>query len=211
MSGEALMGRNGFSAAGRLVLDDNGDVAYAMLKTANSVSSGDTLYAYITDVMVAENEEGDEVVSFNMISVDGREEYVLTDETKADGFSAGNVVSYTLDGDTMVDVKVVAMAEAKAIWDVRGKSVRFRDNSSVLTDDDTVVIAIDSESGTIADVTAAGSGLDSIVPAGQSGVNEHNEVQYFQNAIYDKDATAENAAKVIIVDVDQHDKSVLDK
>ncbi len=207
MSGETLMNRNGFvMSSARLVLDSDGDVAYAMLKTSASVSSGDTLYAYITDVMTAENADGDTVVSFNMISADGRQEDVLTDETNSRAFSAGNVVSYAMDGDTMVDVEVVSMAAAQPVWDTRGNSVRFRSGalSSILTDDDTVIIAIDSERGTIADVTAAGSGFDSIVPAGQKDADS-----YYANAIFDNAATATNAAKVIIVDVDQHDASVL--
>ena len=200
-----MMGRNGFVVTyARLVLDDDG-IAYAMLKTSTSVNTGDTLYAYITDVMMAENADGDEVVAFNMISVDGRQEDVLTDLSAAGTIAAGDVVEYTMDGDTMVDVSEVTMSSAKAVWDVRGKSVRFRDSSSVLTDDDTIIIAIDSEDDSIADVTYAGSGIDSIVTAGASG-----QGTYYANAIYDNGATATNAAKVIIVDVDQHDKSVLE-
>ena len=206
MTGDDLMARNDikFNNGGRMLTDEDGYVAYLFASTTASVTSGDTLYAYITEVGTALNADEDEAVYFSIITADGKQTEVETDVnvSSVNSYQEGMVISYTMDGDVLVVDDTITMSEAKAIDDASStRRVTFHDGDRKLINEDTVIITIDSSNADdISDVEWAGSNY--LISAGDA-----NADQQYANAIY---AHTDGTIDVIIVDADTTDQSVLD-
>ena len=175
MTGESLKTRNdiNFNAnVGTLVLD--GDEIVALFgATGDTVTSGDKMYGYVVDVLVAENADGDEATFVDIITADGYQDEVETDASTRDAQKlVGKVFSYTMDGDVYaLDDEDVELGE---ITSYSGNVVRISGGRFTLTED-SVVIAIDSSDAPDGKVT------DDITYAGDTPV-EAEEGQ--NNALY---------------------------
>ena len=150
MTGESLMTRNDidFDAKGYLVVNDDEEIIAMYGSTNSTVTSGDKMYGYVVDVLVAENADGDEAVFADIITADGYQDEVETDaSTRNADQLVGKVFSYSMDGDVYaLEDEDVTLGK---ITNINGNVIRILNDETGNTDrvtltDDSVVIAIDS-------------------------------------------------------------------
>ena len=159
MTGESLKTRNGISfvGTGYLIVNNDEEVVAMFGDTNSTVTSGDKMYGYVVDTLVAENADGDEAVFVDIITADGYQDEVETDaSTRNADQMVGKVYSYTMDGDVYaLTEETVTLGE---ITGVNGNVIRIDNNKRYTLTDDSVVIAIDSSdsTGVTDDITYAG-------------------------------------------------------
>ena len=201
MSGADLMAKNDISFAKAYVAVDGNEVGALFATTKASVTTGDKLYGYITEVGMALNGSDKERLYIDVV-IDGKKlENVETDKKSADGWTAGTVISYTMDGDVMCITKETNVNQTAAIKEFNASRVLFYDNSDIsktnrfLLTKDTVIIAIDSSDTD--DVLYAG---DALMAANAEKFNEDGTVKsYYKNAKYY--ANTDGEIEVIFVQV----------
>ena len=201
LTGDQLMAKNNITFSTSYTILDDGDVAYILAYVGGTVTSGDELYAFITDIGTAWNEEDEkEVVVIDAVTATGKVEEVETDIDVDDigNYQAGTVISYAMDGDVLSVVDTITMSDPVAIKDANATRVLFRDGSRALLDKDSVIITIDSEDKDIDEVEFVGNDLI------EAGVKD--ATSYYNNAIYATDA---DGITVIIVDAYTAGYSVL--
>ena len=197
MTGESLKTRNditfGFdeSEFGYLVVDGD-EIVALFAETTSTITSGDKMYGYVVDVLVAENADGDEATYVDMITADGYLDEVETDaSTRNADQLIGKVFSYTMDGEVYaLDEEDVTLG---SITDYTGSVVRISGGRFTLTED-SVVIAIDSSDAPNGDVT------DDIEFAGDTPV-EADDGQ--MNALYV--ANSDGEIEILIVETSLND------
>ena len=176
MTGESLLTRNdiAFDNNGYLVVNSDEEIVALFGATSDTVTSGDKMYGYVVDVLVAENADGDEATFVDIITADGYQDEVETDYSTRNATDLiGNVYSYTMDGDVYaLDSQAVTRGE---ITNINGNAIRIKTTSGtdrVTLTEDSVVIAIDSSDapdGTVTDdIEYAG---DTAVVADEGQIN----------------------------------------
>ena len=187
MTGADLLNRNGIdfqvSPNGYVVTDDDGVIVAMFAKTNMTLTSGAKQYGYIVSSS-RDYVDGEYALVIDVITADGLQEGVVTDKDTIGSFTAGTVISYTMDGDVMV-ISAETNLVYGAIQTNTADRVRFHDGSRYSITEDTVVIAI-KDSGT-SDADFEGNSL----------VNAQNADHF--NAIYAVDG---GDLTVIFVDVD---------
>ena len=201
MTGKDLLTRNDITFTTLYVAVDGTDVGAIFATTTSSVTTGDKLYGYITDIGTALNGSDKEKVYIDVI-IDGKKlENVETDKKTIGNFAVGDVISYTMDGDVMC-ITEETMNHTGAIKDFNASRVLFYDDVSTdtttraLLTSDTVIIAIDSDDAD--NVLYAGNAL---VAANASAFGTDGKATaYYNNAKYYVNTDSE--IEVIIVEVD---------
>nr|WP_297173204.1 S-layer homology domain-containing protein [uncultured Agathobaculum sp.] len=198
MTGADLLERNSItfdgSVQGYLAMDEDGQIVALFGSTTRTISIGATNYGYIVDTYQAENADQDVKLYISVITADGLQENVETDEKSAgSNYGIGTIISYTMDGDVMVIDKATDI-NTDAIRSYSDRSVRFYDRTADQTGatytitSDTVIISIDGSTinGNDDDASFAGNYL--------TEANAYNQ----RNAAYILDG---NNIEVIFVEV----------
>ena len=201
MTGADLLTKNDIAFGDTYMAIDENEVGALFAVSKDSVTTGDTLYGYITDSYTALNADEDEVVYIDVI-IDGEKRNDVEtdlDENSLTNYGAGTVISYTMDGDVMCVEKESDVDEIGAIKEFNDARVLFykADNISktdrYLLTEDTVIIAMD---GTGDDAAYAG---DTLMAANAKEFDGGAVKAYYNNALYK--ANSDNEIEVIFVQV----------
>ena len=202
MTGEQLLSRNDLTFTNVYAAIDENEVGALFATTGSSVTTGDKLYGYITEINTQLNGEDKQKVYIDVIINGEKKENVETDKKTAGSFKAGDVISYTMDGDVMCITEESNVNTRAAIKEFNASRVLFYDNVSAgtttrkLLTKDTVIIAIDSDDKD--NVVYAGNAL---VAANAKTFNDNGDASaYYNNALYY--ANSDGEIEVIIVEVD---------
>ncbi|MCI5500290.1 MAG: hypothetical protein MR419_12320, partial [Clostridiales bacterium] len=194
MTGADLLNRNDITFSKIYAAVDGNEIGAMFGITAASITSGDTLYGYITDSYVALNADDKEKLYIDVI-VDGKKlEDVETDKTSAVTYSA---ISYTMDGDVMCitdessDVKYI-----DAIDEFNATRVIFHNQGRLPLAKDVVIIAIDSENAD--DVLYAGNAMIAADADSWNGTGGAAD-GWLNNALYG--VNSDNEVDIIFVQV----------
>ena len=206
MTGEQLLSRNDLTFTNVYAAIDENEIGALFATTGSSVTTGDKLYGYITEINTQLNGEDKQKVYIDVIINGEKKENVETDKKTAGAFKAGDVISYTMDGDVMCITKEDNVNTRAAIKEFNASRVLFYnydDQGSLastttrkLLTKDTVIIAIDSDDKD--NVVYAGNAL---VAANAKTFNDNGKAStYYNNALYY--ANSDDEIEVIIVEVD---------
>ena len=201
MTGEQLLSRNDLTFTNVYAAIDENEVGALFATTGSSVTTGDKLYGYITEINKQLNGEDKQKVYIDVIINGEKKENVETDKKDIGSFKVGDVISYTMDGDVMCITKESNVSTRGAIKEFNASRVLFYDNVSAgtttrkLLTKDTVIIAIDSDDKD--NVVYAGNAL---VAANAKTFNAGVASAYYNNALYY--ANSDDEIEVIIVEVD---------
>ena len=201
MTGEQLLRRNDLTFTNVYASIDENEIGALFATTGSSVTTGDKLYGYITEINTQLNGEDKEKVYIDVIINGEKKENVETDKKAVGSFKVGDVISYTMDGDVMCITKEDNVNTRAAIKEFNASRVLFYDNVSAgtttrkLLTKDTVIIAIDSDDKD--NVVYAGNAL---VAANAKTFNAGVASAYYNNALYY--ANSDGEIEVIIVEVD---------
>ena len=205
MTGEQLLSRNDLTFTNVYAAIDENEVGALFATTGSSVTTGDKLYGYITEINTQLNGEDKEKVYIDVIINGEKKENVETDKKAVGSFKVGDVISYTMDGDVMCITKESNVNTRAAIKEFNASRVLFYDyndqgslvptTTRKLLTKDTVIIAIDSDDKD--NVVYAGNAL---VAANAKTFNDSVASAYYNNALYY--ANNDDEIEVIIVEVD---------
>ena len=205
MTGEQLLSRNDLTFTNVYAAIDENEVGALFATTGSSVTTGDKLYGYITEINTQLNGEDKQKVYIDVIINGEKKENVETDKKTAGTFKAGDVISYTMDGDVMCITKEDNVNTRAGIKEFNASRVLFYDyddqgslastTTRKLLTKDTVIIAIDSDDKD--NVVYAGNAL---VAANAKTFNNGVASAYYNNALYY--ANNDGEIEVIIVEVD---------
>ena len=201
MTGEQLLSRNDLTFTNVYAAIDENEIGALFATTGSSVTTGDKLYGYITEINKQLNGEDKQKVYIDVIINGEKKENVETDKKDIGSFKVGDVISYTMDGDVMCITKESNVSTRGAIKEFNASRVLFYDNVSAgtttrkLLTKDTVIIAIDSDDKD--NVVYAGNAL---VAANAKTFNAGVASAYYNNALYY--ANSDDEIEVIIVEVD---------
>ena len=201
MTGEQLLSRNDLTFTNVYAAIDENEVGALFATTGSSVTTGDKLYGYITEINKQLNGEDKQKVYIDVIINGEKKENVETDKKDIGSFKVGDVISYTMDGDVMCITKESNVSTRGAIKEFNASRVLFYDNVTAgtttrkLLTKDTVIIAIDSDDKD--NVVYAGNAL---VAANAKTFNNGVASAYYNNALYY--ANSDDEIEVIIVEVD---------
>ena len=201
MTGEQLLSRNDLTFTNVYAAIDENEIGALFATTGSSVTTGDKLYGYITEINTQLNGEDKQKVYIDVIINGEKKENVETDKKAVGSFKVGDVISYTMDGDVMCITEESNVNTRAAIKEFNASRVLFYDNVSAgtttrkLLTKDTVIIAIDSDDKD--NVVYAGNAL---VAANAKTFNNGVASAYYNNALYY--ANSDDEIEVIIVQVD---------
>ena len=205
MTGEQLLSRNDLTFTNVYAAIDENEVGALFATTGSSVTTGDKLYGYITEINTQLNGEDKQKVYIDVIINGEKKENVETDKKAVGSFKVGDVISYTMDGDVMCITKESNVNTRAAIKEFNASRVLFYDyddqgslastTTRKLLTKDTVIIAIDSDDKD--NVVYAGNAL---VAANAKTFNNGVASAYYNNALYY--ANNDGEIEVIIVEVD---------
>ena len=190
MTGADLKNRNDikFNANGYLVFNDDMEVVAMFGSTSSSISSGTKQYGYIVD-LGREYIDGKYVLVIDVITADGLQEGVLTDQDNVGNFNQYDIISYTMNGDEMVITEETGDFYYGSIADYTSSRVRFANGDRYTLTSDTSIIAIEN------------SGSDDADFAGTS-LSEAENANHI-NAIFVMDDDTDVAAIFVEVEADQ--------
>ena len=206
MTGEQLLSRNDLTFTNVYAAIDENEIGALFATTGSSVTTGDKLYGYITEINKQLNGEDKQKVYIDVIINGEKKENVETDKKDIGSFKVGDVISYTMDGDVMCITKESNVSTRGAIKEFNASRVLFYDygdqgslastTTRKLLTKDTVIIAIDSDDKD--NVVYAGNAL---VAANAKTFNDNGDAKtYYNNALYY--ANNDGEIEVIIVEVD---------
>ena len=200
MSGSDLMAKNDITFTNVYAAIDGNEVGALFATTGSSVTTGDKLYGYITEVGVGLNDSDKEKVYIDVV-IDGEKlTNVETDKKTVGDLKVGDVISYTMDGDVMCITKEANVNQTAAIKESNASRVLFYGTDINTTDrylltEDTVIIAIDSSDKD--DILYAG---DSLMAANAKSFDNDGKVtEYYKNAKYF--ANTKGEIEVIFIEV----------
>ena len=177
---------------GVAVKDDDGNIAALIVTTTKNMTTGDEVYALITAESVEMNDDGDKALFIDMITKDGEEKHVETDQDALYNW-VGEIITYTYDENGILIMpddyedsyagSVKDFTDTRVIFHVWNDAENAWDTQRVsLADDPTIVaVGLPDDWDDFEDTTYEGNSLCKAA----SEYTEYYDGEYFlDNALY---------------------------